>query len=217
VLDGSGSNDMGDQKHSTGRLTLTALVLLAELIHLAWQHFHGGVVSHHILNHADLPAISNGWGAVLLPAVTWFLTGRIGRRVALRANHTGVTARLPSGIVASFVAALAFGVVLSIAFSFDYASVSSTMFFGVLALAMFLPLYRAECVLGFILGMAFTFGAVLPTLIGSMIAAIAAFFTFGVRPSLGWVVTRFKGRVRTGGGGRVLPGARRPHRRRSTV
>ena len=175
---------MGDQKHFTGRLALTTLVLLAELAHLAWQHFNGGVASHHLLQRADLPAISNWWGAVLLPAVTWFLTGRIGKRIASRADRTGATTRVPSGIVAGFVAALAFGVVLSIAFSFDYASVSSTMFLGVLVLAMFLPLYRAECVLGFILGMAFTFGAVLPTAIAALIAAIAAFFALCVQPAL---------------------------------
>lgn len=183
---------MGDQKYSTLRPTLTALVLLAELAHLAWQHFNGGVVSHHILDRADLPAISNWWGAVLLPALTWFLTGRIGRRIASRAGHAGARTRVPSGIAAGFVAALAFGVVLSIAFSFDYASVSSTMFFGVLVLAMFLPLYRAECVLGFVLGMAFTFGVVLPTVIAALIAAIAAFFALCVHPALGWIVTRSK-------------------------
>ena len=88
--------------------------------------------------------------------------------------------------------ALAFGVVLSIAFSFDYANVSSTMFVGVLVLAMVLPLYRAECVLGFILGMAFTFGAVLPTIIAAIIAAITAFFGFCVHPALAWIVTRYK-------------------------
>lgn len=183
---------MSHQNHSTLRLALTAVVLLAELAHLAWQHFNGGVVSHHILDRADLPAISNWWGAVLLPALTWFLTGRIGRRIASHAGDAGGTTRVPGGIVAGFVAALAFGVVLSIAFSFDYASVSSAMFFGVLVLAMFLPLYRAECVLGFVLGMAFTFGAVLPTVIAALIAAIAAFFALCVHPALGWIVTRSK-------------------------
>lgn len=185
---------MGDQKHSTGRLALTALVLLAELAHLAWQHFDGGVASHHLLQRADLPAISNWWGAVLLPALTWLLSGRIIRRIAALAGRAGASARIPGAIQAGFVAALAFGVVLAIAFTLDYTSVSSTMFFGVLVLAMVLPLYRAECVLGFVLGMAFTFGAVLPTLIGSLIAAIAAFFSFGVRPVLARVLTRFRRR-----------------------
>ena len=187
---------MGNHTHSTGRLALTALVLLAELAHLAWQYFDGGVASHHILQRADLPAISNWWGAVLLPALTWFLSGRIVRRIATLGHDTGASARIPGAIQAGFVAALAFGVFLSIAFTLDYTSVSSTMFLGVLVLAMVLPLYRAECVLGFVLGMAFTFGAVLPTVIGSLIAAIAAFFSFGVRPVLAWVLARVLTRLR---------------------
>lgn len=181
---------MGEQKHSTGRLALTSLVLLAELAHLAWQHFDGGVVSHHIGNRSDWPAISNWWGAVVLPAVTWLLSGRIATRIASHPRKPGTSARIPRGIAVGFMTALAFGALLSIAFTLDYTGISSTMFFTVLALALLLPLYRAECVLGFILGMAFTFGGVLPVLIGSLIAAIAAIFGFGVRPALAWVVTR---------------------------
>lgn len=183
---------MAYPKHSTARLALTALVLLAELAHLAWQHFDGGVVSHNLGNRADWPAISNWWGAAVLPAVTWFLTGRIARRIAAHPRNpgAGAGARIPGAIAAGFLAALAFGVVLSLAFTFDYTAVSSTMFFGVLALALVLPLYRAENVLGFILGMAFTFGGVLPVLIGSLIAAIAAVFGFGVHPALAGLVRR---------------------------
>ena len=64
---------MTDLTRTRARRTITVLVALAELGHLAWEHFHGGVVSHHLLNRADLPAISNAWGAVFLPALAWFL------------------------------------------------------------------------------------------------------------------------------------------------
>ncbi|HSF52731.1 MAG TPA: hypothetical protein VLA71_03215, partial [Algoriphagus sp.] len=44
----------------------------------------------------------------------------------------------------------------------------------VLLAALFLPIYRAECLLGFVFGMTYTFGAVLPTLVGSILALIGA-------------------------------------------
>ncbi|MFD0738420.1 hypothetical protein ACFQZQ_03850 [Lysobacter koreensis] len=183
---------MNDAKLARVRVAATVVVMLLELAHLAWEYFHGGVVSHHLLAREDLPSISNWWGAVLLPALTWFLVGRIHRRAARHRAGRGSVLGYPAGIVAGFVAALVFGVALSMAFTLGHNSVSSALFFGALLLATVLPLYRAECVLGFVLGMTFTFGAVLPSLVGSVIAAIAALFGFVVHPALRWVVSRFK-------------------------
>ena len=71
---------MTDLRRSRARGTITVLVALAELAHLAWEHLHGGVASHHLLNRADLPAISNAWGALFLPALAWVLSGPVIRR-----------------------------------------------------------------------------------------------------------------------------------------
>lgn len=49
-------------------------------------------------------------------------------------------------------------------------SVTSTLFIGLLPLALLLPVHRSECLLGFVLGMSVAFGAVLPTLFGSIMA-----------------------------------------------
>jgi hypothetical protein len=56
------------------------------------------------------------------------------------------------------------------------------MLLSVLLLAFFVPVYRAECVLGFVIGMTFSFGAVIPTLVGSVLAILAAVLYLGVRP-----------------------------------
>ena len=53
---------------------------------------------------------------------------------------------------------------------------------GMLLLALLLPVYRPECVLGFVLGMTFTFGAILPTVVASVIAAFSALVQLCVRP-----------------------------------
>jgi len=165
---------LSDQQLPRLRVYLTVLVLLAELAHLTWEYFNGGVQRHHILNRSDLPAISNWWGILLLPALTWFLTGRSQTRIALHSGGKAAIAKLPLNIVAGFVGSLLFGIALSVSFANNYENVASFLFLGMFLLAILLPVYWAECVLGFVLGMTFTFGAVLPLAIGSVIAAISA-------------------------------------------
>ena len=178
---------MNDKPLPQWRVYFTALVLLAQLAHLAWEHFHGGVRSHHILNRADLPAISNAWGVLMLPAMAWFLIGRAHRRVNSQSH-----AAPPTPVVATFIGALLFGALFAGSFAYGYETVTGYLFQGLIVLALLLPFYRAECVLGFVLGMTFTFGAVLPTLVGSAIAALSAVARLVVYPLLvrGWTGLR---------------------------
>lgn len=157
------------------RLILIALVIAAEITHLMWEHFHGGVRTHHFLQRADMPGLLNGWGLLLLPALTWFLIGRIQQRSAV----------LAMPIIIGFVSALMLGVALSAAFTVGNENISAIIFFSILLSAVGLPVYRAECVLAFIFGMTFTFGAILPTFIASVIAAISAAAHIFVYPALG--------------------------------
>jgi hypothetical protein len=175
---------MSEQQRPRLRFYLTGLVMLAELAHLAWEHFHGGVTSHHILHRADMPAISNWWGALVLPALTWFLTGRIQRRIALHSESSGERSTVPVSVVAGFVGALLFGISLSVAFTNNFESIATYLFQGALLLAILLPIYHAEYELGFVLGMTFTFGAVLPTVVGSVIGALSAVVHLFLRPVL---------------------------------
>lgn len=175
---------MSERQLPRMRLYLTASVTLAELAHLAWEHFNGGVSSHHILRRSDMPAISNWWGVLLLPVLTWFLTGRIQRRSVLQPGGKEAATTLSASVVAGFVGSLLFGILLSAAFINDYETIASYLFLGVFLLALLLPVYRAECVLGFVLGMAFVFGAVIPTVFGSVIAAVSAATHLYVRPGL---------------------------------
>lgn len=171
------------QQFPRQRIYAAALVLIAELACLAWEYFHGGVPSHHFLHRADMPSISNWWGALVLPVLTWYLVGRIQRRVTTLANGNAMPA-LPTSVIAGFGSALLFGVAMSICFVSGYKTGTEYLFMAMLLAAVLLPVFRAECVLGFVLGMAFVFGAILPTLIGSIIATISALIYFGVRPLL---------------------------------
>jgi hypothetical protein len=183
---------VNDKPHLRWRVYLTVLVTLAELAHLAWEHLHGGVRSHHILNRADLPAISNAWGALLLPAMAWFLSGRAQRRFTDQTGVRDAAATLPMSVVVGFFGALLFGALFAGSFAYGYEAVTGYLFQGLIALALLLPIYRAECMLGFVLGMTFTFGGVLPTAIGSVIAALSAVAHLVVYPLLarGWTWLR---------------------------
>jgi hypothetical protein len=165
---------MVDQSVPRWRMYVLGLVVLAELAHLLWEYFNGGVVAHHLLNRSDLPAISNWWGMLVLPVLTWFLTGRSQARIRLQAGGNGALADFPSSMVVGFVAALLFGIGLAVSFTYNYEDIAAFLLLGMVLLAFLLPVYRAECVLGFVLGMTFTFGAVLPLIVGSVIAAISA-------------------------------------------
>ena len=166
------------QMHQT-RMLVTMLILLAELLHLAWEFTQGGVKSHHLLNRADLPAISNLWGILLLPTLSWFLLGRIETR--LLSLGLDKESKVPVSIVVGFTASLFYGVSLAVAFTQHQEAIASYLFLGLLWVAVLIPVYRAEYILGFILGMTFTFGAILPTIVASLVAAISAILHFVVR------------------------------------
>lgn len=164
------------------RLLITALITLVQAALLVWAHFHGGVPSHHLLHRADMPAISNAWGLLALPALTWWALMRIQRRIV----STDVLAWRP--VILGFVIAFAFGAALATAFSVGANALTGALFQALLFLTLVLPLYRAECVLGFVLAMTITFGAVLPTLVALVLAAMAAAVHLGLYQILakGW-------------------------------
>jgi hypothetical protein len=166
------------------RLYFTALVSIAIWSLLAWNYYHGGVPSHSILARADMPSISNWWGALVLPVLTWLLLYRVQRRLANVWNENSNFIGLPNEVVYGFAGALLFGITLSTVYALGYKDIPGYMVNSIFIMALFFPIYRAECLLGFVIGMTFTFGAVLPTGIGSIFALIGAVLYLGVRSLL---------------------------------
>jgi vacuolar-type H+-ATPase subunit I/STV1 len=165
---------MNSLPSNVSRIILTTFALIFELAHLGWEHLNGGVAAHHVLNRADLPAISNWWGVLLVPALTWFLVGRIQRRISKQAPYNP---GLPPVVLAGFLGSLVYGAALALAFTMNYGAVTY-IFLGLFAVSLLLPTYRAEYVLGFVLGMSFTFGAVLPTVIALAVASFSGLLHF---------------------------------------
>lgn len=178
---------MNENPFLKSRLYITGVVSLAIGSLLLWNHFHGGVPSHSILAREDMPSISNWWGALVLPLLTWFLLYRIEQRLRKASAPSGWSP-YPSDVVFGFAGALLFGIVLSTSFALKYADVPFFMLISIFGIALFLPIYRSEYLLGFVIGMTYVFGAVLPTGIGSILVLLSAVIYLVVRPGILWVV-----------------------------
>lgn len=166
------------------RLYFITITCLAIWSLLAWNYFHGGVPSHSILAREDMPSISNWWGALLLPLLTWFLLYRIQRRLTRDEDVNSSPSMFPMEVVYGFAGALLYGIALSTFYTLGYKDIPGYMVNSIFIIALFFPIYRAECLLGFVMGMTFTFGAVLPMGIGSIFALIGAVLYLLVRPVL---------------------------------
>jgi hypothetical protein len=171
------------------RMYLTAIVTIAILSLLIWNYYHGGVPSHHILQREDLPEISNWWGAVLLPMLTCFLLYRIQERINNNNVDKSVSKKLTI-VIYGFLGALSFGILLSTFFTFGNTEIPFYMLIGLLLLAMFFPIYRSECLLGFVIGMSFTFGVVLPTGIGTIFAILGVIIYRCIQPVLLYITKK---------------------------
>ncbi len=173
------------------RIYVTATVAIAIGSLLTWNHFHGGIPRHHILADKDLPEISNLWGVVLLPVLAWFLTYRTQKRIFHQPDGN-VEFSLIKKAMYAFALSLVYGIILSAFFTYGFSDMTGNMMLGIFGLALFFPVYYSECLLGLIIGMTFTFGAVLPTGIGSILAFIAFVLYRGVRPAVMYGVARLR-------------------------
>lgn len=172
------------------RLYFTAIVTVAIFMLLFWNYFHEGVPSHHILNDKKLPEISNWWGGFLLPFLSWFLFYTLKKRVVVIDDESQNIQRFPANIIFAFISALIVGILLSVFFTLGYENFPAYILLIILVSGLFFPVYRAEYFLGFVIGMTFTFGPVLPAGIGFILALIGAFLYLGIRPVILYVVSR---------------------------
>lgn len=161
-------------QHTPVLSALLCIVLAA--LHLAFEHLNGGVQSHHLLNNADLPAISNWWGMVLLPVLGWLLGSRI--RAHLTASDQAAAG---NRIWLALAASLSYGLALAVSFNLGAQTITSSLFIGLFLLGIVLPIYRVEYIVGFVISMTFTFGAILPSLVATLLATLSAIVHFVFR------------------------------------
>jgi hypothetical protein len=145
------------------RILFTTVVTALLLFQIIWDYFHGGIPSHYILHNDELPGLSNSLGLLVLPLVTWFLLSRICKRIHTieKENKMHSTKK----VCARFIIAFFFGIIMSVIFSFK-PDFTGYLMLLVFILAPFIRLYWSEYLLGYILGTAFTFGVIIPTVAG---------------------------------------------------
>ena len=168
-------------------LLIPLAALAFAIAHLGFEHFSGGIKTHHFLARADLPGFSNWFGLAVLPLLGLLLAARI-RSV----NRNGEQSFLPHGIAAAAAGSLAYGAMLATSFYFGVEQVSLLVFLGLFLCALLLPVYRIEYIFGFVVGMTFTFGSVIPLVFALVFAAIS----FAVRHTVAFIVSKARGRKR---------------------
>lgn len=169
------------------RIYITAIVSITIWSLLAWEYTHGGFESHFILRRKDMPELQNWWGGILLPILTWFLLYRIEKR-----PEALLSKRVMYGFLIAFLIAASIITLVH----FDIHELPGYLLISILLIALFYPVYKAECLLGFILGMTFSFGAVLPTLVGSILAIIGFLIYHLLRPAALFLINYSKKNTR---------------------
>ena len=160
-----------------------ALGTATALMQLVWEHTHGGILRHHLLNDASLPAISNLWALLAMPLLGAFAGGVVARRTRKRPG-----ALIPA--IAGFLGALLGGVALSVAFVTSGEAAATQVMMALLVAAVLFPVYRAEYLFGFVMGMTFVFGPVLPALVACVPMLIAVISRLVVWPAVTWALRR---------------------------
>ena len=164
------------------KIIITSIITILIFGLLFWQYFHGGVPGHHILQQKDLPEISNWWGGLLLPALTWILLGRIEKRLTKQDSLTQQAKNQNIAFIRLFLLGLIFGILIAVSFTNGYKIFLDNVLYVFLVLSLIFPIYYSEFILGFILGMTYTFGAILPTIFVLIIAALGFLIYKFIRP-----------------------------------
>ncbi len=171
------------------RLYFTGFVTLFIFVQLIWDFYHGGVPVHHLFNQENLPGFSNWWGLGLIPSLTWFLLYRIKKRVSLKLETQDVTINY-STLISAFLGSLFMGILISVLFTLGFEDLLGYIMLGLLLVGIFLPTYRSEYLVGFIIGMTYTFGGILPVLIGSVLVLAGFLMHCLIRPVIIYLGTQ---------------------------
>ncbi len=160
------------------RIWFTAIITIGLSSLLVWQYFHGGIPSHYFLADKTMPLVSNGWGVLVIPIMTWFLLFRLEKRLFSQSDSIS----FPRHALIGFLSALLFGVTLGLSIHYGVETFSSNVPFLLFGLALFFPTYRAEYFLGFVLGLTYFIGGVLPVVVGGVFLLISALIHLILRP-----------------------------------
>jgi len=114
--------------------------------------------------------------------VTWIFSGRVAKRLNAHSANAALYKKEQTHTIVRFVLGLLMGILLAVSFSRGYQLFLDNVPWILLALGLLIPIFYAEFMLGFILGMTYTFGGVLPTVFIFIIAAVGFLLYKFIRP-----------------------------------
>ncbi len=148
---------------------LAALAFAAAFV--GFEYFNGGVKTHHFLARADLPGFSNWFALLVLPLLGVVLAFR-----AKSAKDGQASSLFSPTLAVGTVGSLAYGAALAASFHLGLEQVSLVLFLGLFFCSIAFPVYRAEYIFGFVVGMTVAFGSVIPLAFALFFATISFAF-----------------------------------------
>jgi|JI8StandDraft_2_1071088.scaffolds.fasta_scaffold01507_6 hypothetical protein len=149
------------------RLIVSLTVFFLTGIFLLFEHFNGGVVSHHLLARKDLPEISNYWGLLTIPLLAWITISLIQKRNEDVQSNTSRIA------LNRFIFALIYGILLTLLWEFKAQHILQYFILLPLVISFFKPIHFPESLLGFVIGMIYAFGGILPIIVGLVLLTMS--------------------------------------------
>ena len=153
-------------------------------IFILWDYFHGGVPTHYLLADENMPGFSNWWGLLTIPCLTWIVITLVQKRAE---------SAKPS-VWANFLGALVFGIIIAMLWEFRLEHILQYLILLPVAISFFKAVHFPESLLGFVLGMLYTFGGVLPILIGTVLLLLSLFATKVIREGILLLVAKISGK-----------------------
>lgn len=144
---------------------------LIALAHILLEYFTGGVVTHYPLADANNPGISNWWGLITFPTLTWAALSLIEKRESKHDTENAIDGELPLQ-KRYFLGGLVFGILMAGLWEIGQEDILQYLILLPFVFALGLRIYLPETTLGFVLGMAYTFGGVLPVIFAVIIQTI---------------------------------------------
>lgn len=150
------------------KIAITTIVTVFVLGLLLLEHFQDGVKSHHLLARRDMPAISNWWGLLIVPALTWILLSLMNKKNSSSTIDQKIISKQE---IQGFICAFIFGIILTVLY-YHAPELPGYFMLATFVLALFISIYRPQYFLGFILSMSYGFGGVLPVIFGLILVPI---------------------------------------------
>lgn len=147
------------------KIGFTLLVTFLIWAHIAWDYYHEGIPTHYILQSEDMPGIPNWWGGIALPIFTWIVLSFVKRK---KGENDQLLWR---NVWLRGLAGVLFSVAIAIFFTLG-SPMTEYLMLGLFLAAFFIKLYKPEYLLGYVLGAAYTFGAMIPILAGPILLMI---------------------------------------------